>query len=289
MVNLHRQLPNDVHKNSVQEGEYAYRDMVWAATNIIYVDDQSDAVYILEGTCQTAVVIIMASRPVIVIDKLNTSTRNIVVSDNVYCTYIRHHIGDNSAYDDTIHAEHNGTLRIVYVGSHQINLSQSIVAHLYESEAYVDITMIYTACMTAMLNIQTKQHHHAPHTKSSFELRKILDDHASCMYRGAVHIAASAAHSIASQRDYTLFAGSATRAESVPALEVLTNDVQCTHGSALGTFDEQQRWYLQSRGIPTARVDMLLRAAFFLTTLQAISDPFVRAQIVEALGMECIV
>jgi len=52
-------------------------------------------------------------------------------------------------------------------------------------------------------------------------------------------------------------------AESVPNLEIKNNDVRCSHASAVGPVDEEQRWYLESRGVPAAIAERLIVAGFF--------------------------
>ena len=54
----------------------------------------------------------------------------------------------------------------------------------------------------------------------------------------------------------------APQAHSIPALEVLTNDVRCTHGSAVGQVDQESLYYLQARGLSAVQAEQLLIASF---------------------------
>jgi Fe-S cluster assembly protein SufD len=62
-------------------------------------------------------------------------------------------------------------------------------------------------------------------------------------------------------RNLTLSAGA--WAESVPNLEIETNDVKCSHASTIGPIDEDQRFYLESRGIPPKTAERLVVLGFF--------------------------
>jgi Fe-S cluster assembly protein SufD len=57
-------------------------------------------------------------------------------------------------------------------------------------------------------------------------------------------------------------------AESVPNLEIETNDVRCSHASTVGPIDEDQRFYLESRGVPTEVAERLVVAGFFAEVLE---------------------
>ncbi|MDP8987376.1 MAG: SufD family Fe-S cluster assembly protein, partial [Actinomycetota bacterium] len=62
-------------------------------------------------------------------------------------------------------------------------------------------------------------------------------------------------------------------AESVPNLEIENNDVRCSHASAVGPVDEDQRYYLESRGVPPARAERLIVLGFFEEVLERLPVP----------------
>ena len=76
----------------------------------------------------------------------------------------------------------------------------------------------------------------------------------------------------------------------MPNLEIETNDVHCSHASTVGPIDEDQRFYLESRGVPTDVAERLVVAGFFAEVLEALPAPavvpLVRAAIEERLGRE---
>ena len=83
-------------------------------------------------------------------------------------------------------------------------------------------------------------------------------------YHGTIRVEQDAAWYVASQNNKNiLLISNDARAVSVPSLEVLTNEVQCFHGSASGRCDDEQLFYLQSRGIDKKQAHRLLLQAFF--------------------------
>ncbi|HZW60819.1 MAG TPA: SufD family Fe-S cluster assembly protein [Candidatus Babeliales bacterium] len=113
------------------------------------------------------------------------------------------------------------------------------------------------------LAFDTLQMHEAEHTSSQLLLKGILNDSAQSAYKGKIHIQKSAVKSKASLNKHALLLNSHAQATAIPTLEVLNNDVQCAHGSAIGQLDMQQLFYLQSRGLDLHHAKRLLLEGFF--------------------------
>jgi Fe-S cluster assembly scaffold protein SufB len=241
--------------------------------------------YTLEGEYEAALIIIATRIPVKIHDILKTATREIVLLPGASCTYIQQIAEKCYTQTTLIHAEQNSSLSMFCIGSYKHDASQSITVNMHASGASVDVRVAYKVYGAAHVALETTQRHRAPHTTSTLEVRKIVDDTASAAYHGLVHIDAVAAHSVASQQDRTLLGSSMARATSAPALEVLTHDVQCAHGSALGMLDAEQQWYLHTRGISPKNADTMLRAAFFAEMLQPIAKFGIYTDILKILGV----
>ncbi|MDQ3294470.1 MAG: SufD family Fe-S cluster assembly protein, partial [Actinomycetota bacterium] len=83
------------------------------------------------------------------------------------------------------------------------------------------------------------------------------------VYTGLIHIAKEASGVNAFQTNRNIKLSEGAWAESVPNLKIENNDVHCSHASAVGPVDAEQRWYLESRGVPTAAAERLIVAGFF--------------------------
>ncbi|HLJ31360.1 MAG TPA: SufD family Fe-S cluster assembly protein [Candidatus Babeliales bacterium] len=124
------------------------------------------------------------------------------------------------------------------------------------------IAGIYMGHMADAITITTMQHHKACHTRSNLVMKGILHDTAWAHYQGNVRIEQDAHGTVASQENKNILLSNAARAVSVPSLEVLNHDVQCSHGSAIGKFDEEQILYAAARGIDEKTAQHLLLQAF---------------------------
>jgi len=73
------------------------------------------------------------------------------------------------------------------------------------------------------------------------------------------------------------------RADSIPGLEILTDDVRCTHGATVGKIDKDLTFYLQSRGIPEKEAEKLIVEGFFDPIMQRIPFEGVRRRFQQAI------
>jgi Fe-S cluster assembly scaffold protein SufB len=138
----------------------------------------------------------------------------------------------------------------------------TIKAILDAPHATVKIGVAVTVHEQNQITFSTEQLHSAPHTTSALKIRKIVFDSAQAIYRGMISVTKDAMHAQAAQDDRTLLDGILSRAESVPAIEVQQDAVQCAHGSAVGRLDELQLWYLITRGLEHTRATKLCYEAF---------------------------
>ena len=110
---------------------------------------------------------------------------------------------------------------------------------------------------------RTLQDHRAPHTTSDLLFKGALRDRANAAYEGTVRMQPGAARSSANQANRNLLLNKGAKADSVPVLEILANDVErCSHGATVGQVDEDQLLYLTSRGLSQAEAHELIVAGF---------------------------
>lgn len=103
---------------------------------------------------------------------------------------------------------------------------------------------------------------YAPHTASEVETRTILSGHARGMFVGTIKIPQGARGAAGHENHRSLLLSPQARIESLPELEIVENDVSCSHGSTMTELDLEARHYLESRGISREDTRRLLTAAF---------------------------
>ncbi len=122
------------------------------------------------------------------------------------------------------------------------------------------------------VTLHTMQHHEAPEATSNLLVKCVLRDNARFTFDGAIRVEKEAQKTDAYQRNENLLLSSSAHARSKPSLEILANDVRCTHGATLGTIDNDQLYYLQSRGIGGDIARQLIIDGFFESALMRIDD-----------------
>lgn len=109
------------------------------------------------------------------------------------------------------------------------------------------------------------------------DYRGILDDKAHAVFQGKITVRPNAQGIEGHQLNKTLLLSDTAEIDSKPELEILADDVKCSHGATAGELDESGLFYLRSRGIPEAEARQLLMTAFIAQTLDKISDDAVRS------------
>ncbi|MGQ9524798.1 MAG: Fe-S cluster assembly protein SufD [Armatimonadota bacterium] len=122
----------------------------------------------------------------------------------------------------------------------------------------------------------TLQDHTAPHTTSTLLYRTALAGRSRSVYSGLIRVHPEAVGADAYQANRNLLLSLGARADSMPQLEIQTDDVRCTHGATIGPVEEEQVFYLMSRGIPRVEAERLIAVGFFEDVLGALPSDDVR-------------
>ena len=116
----------------------------------------------------------------------------------------------------------------------------------------------------------TLQDHQAPHTDSDLQFRAALQDESRMIYTGLIRIAKAAKQTNAYQSNRNLLLSREAKAETIPMLEILADDVQCKHGASIGPIDDEQAFYLMSRGVPREAAERLIVMGFIEPIIQQV-------------------
>jgi Fe-S cluster assembly protein SufD len=126
-----------------------------------------------------------------------------------------------------------------------------------------DLLAVYFGDQQQMLDFRTLQDHQAPHTRSDLLFKGAVEDEARSVYSGLIRLRHEAQKSNAYQTNRNLVLTEGAGAESIPNLEIEANDVRCSHASTVGPIDDDQRYYLESRGIRPEDAERLIVLGFF--------------------------
>ncbi len=136
--------------------------------------------------------------------------------------------------------------------------------------AHGTVTGAYASRARQHLDFDTLQEHAAPDTTSDLAFRGILADRSSAVWRGMIKVDPGAQRTDAFQESRNLLLSKRAHADAIPGLEILANDVRCTHAAAIAQIDREQLFYLRSHGLPAPDANRLVIEGF----LQALVERF---------------
>jgi Fe-S cluster assembly protein SufD len=133
------------------------------------------------------------------------------------------------------------------------------------------------------LDHDTQQNHMAPHTTSDLLFKGALKGNSRSVWQGMIYVAPDAQKADGYQANRNLILSPGARADSIPGLEILADDVRCTHGATVGKLEQEPLFYLKTRGIPEREAERLIVEGFFDPIMQRIPFEGVRARFQQAI------
>ncbi len=129
------------------------------------------------------------------------------------------------------------------------------------------------------IDLDTLQNHNAADTTSDLLYKGALKDGSRSVWQGMIKALPGSQRIDGFQANRNLMLDRTARADSIPGLEIQADDVRCTHASTVGKLDEEEIFYLMSRGIPRADAIRMVIQGFFDPVMQRIPFEGVRTQI----------
>jgi Fe-S cluster assembly protein SufD len=133
------------------------------------------------------------------------------------------------------------------------------------------------------LDYDTTQEHAAPNTNSDLAFRGVLAAGSSAVWRGMIKVDPGAQQTDAFQESRNLLLSPEAHADAIPGLEILADDVRCTHAAAVAQVDKDQLFYLTSRGLGDEAAKALIIEGFLESLVERLAEGPVRDSISEAL------
>jgi Fe-S cluster assembly protein SufD len=133
------------------------------------------------------------------------------------------------------------------------------------------------------LDYDTTQEHAAPNTNSDLAFRGVLAAGSTAVWRGMIKVDPGAQQTDAFQESRNLLLSPEAHADAIPGLEILADDVRCTHAAAIAQIDKEQLFYLTSRGLDPAAAKSLIIEGFLESLVERLAEGPVRDSISSAL------
>ncbi len=142
------------------------------------------------------------------------------------------------------------------------NLSGDLVFDITTPGVNLDIFGLFVGKKDEEYKMHTYQNHKAPNSTSNLLIKGVFFESSKLFYRGLIRIEKDAQKSHAYQKNQNLMLSKDSFIDSRPYLEILANDVFCTHGSTTGRLDQEQMFYTKTRGLDKKQAEKLLVEGF---------------------------
>jgi Fe-S cluster assembly protein SufD len=172
--------------------------------------------------------------------------------------------------DQKVVAEQEATVRVVNIGLGGRFAKTRVEASLRGPGASAELKGLFFGSGEQFFDYHTLQSHLVGNTTSDLLFKGALRDSARSVYAGLIRIEKGAQHSDAYQANRNLLLSKSANAYSIPMLEIMNNDVRCTHGATIAPVDPEHIFYLESRGIPHAAAERMIVHGFFGQVLDRI-------------------
>lgn len=175
------------------------------------------------------------------------------------------------------HLARDASLRSLVVALGGGLVKVDVESQLLGPGASSEMLGVYFGTGGQRVNFHTLQEHRAPSTSSDLLYRGAVKDTARAVFSGLIRVDPGAQKTNAFQVNRNLILSRGARSDSIPMLEIMADDLRCTHGSATSHLDDEQIFYLMSRGIPRKRAAFMIVEGFFADVFDRIPRERVRS------------
>lgn len=183
-----------------------------------------------------------------------------------------------------VRSNQNSTFIIFLDGQSDQSGSVSII--IDGKNAKVQILGLILGSGNQKINLYTLQDHQKEQSVSDLLVKSVLFGNSRFNYEGLIKIEKNAQKSNAYQKNQNILMSDKSWADSRPKLEILANDVRCTHGATIGKIDQSMLYYLESRGLSKSKSEMLVLEGFFQEVLDRIPDKKIADQLSKELNLK---
>jgi Fe-S cluster assembly protein SufD len=175
------------------------------------------------------------------------------------------------------HLERDATLNSLIVSLGAGLVKVDVESQLRGPGATSEMLGLYFGTGAQHIDFHTLQEHRAPHTTSDLLYKGAVKDTARAVFAGLIRVDPGAQKTNAFQANRNLILSEGARSDSIPKLEIMANDLRCTHGSATSRLNEEHIFYLMSRGIPRKKAVFMIAEGFFADIFDRIPMDRMRA------------
>lgn len=162
--------------------------------------------------------------------------------------------------------------------------SFEVVYELAGEGAELDLTGVYACCGEQKVDFRITVRHLCAGCVSHQLFKGLAEDEARVKFEGLVYVAAGAEKTEALQENHSLLLSENAFVQSSPQLEIYADDVICSHGATVGSLDENEQFYMRSRGISLEEARRLQILSFLSPVLEGLPEKKIITIFASALG-----
>jgi Fe-S cluster assembly protein SufD len=219
-------------------------------------------------------------------DGLFTTVVELVVGPNANLRFVSAQGLDEGSWvfgRQRARVERDGTLDSVVLGFGSANGKVFQNTILDGEGATGKVTGAYATRGRQHVDFDTTQEHAAANCVSDLAFRGVLGGRSSAVWRGMIKVDPGAQQTDAFQESRNLLLSKKAHADAIPGLEILANDVACTHAAAIAQIDPEQVFYLRSHGLPSEQAERLVVEGFLAELVERFEEGPVRNALATAL------
>ena len=175
-------------------------------------------------------------------------------------------------------------LSAVFVVPRGVSGSFEVVYELAGEGAELDLTGVYACCGEQKVDFRITVRHLCAGCVSHQLFKGLAEDEARVKFEGLVYVAAGAEKTEALQENHSLLLSENAFVQSSPQLEIYADDVVCSHGATVGSLDENEQFYMRSRGISLEEARRLQILSFLSPVLEGLPEKKIITIFASALG-----
>ena len=164
------------------------------------------------------------------------------------------------------------------------NLSGEIIIDIKCANAKVFLFGLYIGKNNQQYKINTIQHHVIGDSISDLLIKGVFFDQSKFYYEGLIKIDKKAQQSNAYQKNQNILISPQSWADSKPYLEIKANDVRCTHGATVGKLNNDELFYLESRGLSVKEATKLLLEGFLNDVWMRLEDKKIKNKLAQTIN-----
>jgi len=197
----------------------------------------------------------------------------LILLDGAQVRYVAFQAWGGNVWDFSMVRAHLGRdagLHSLIVGFGGTLVKTDVESKLRGPGAHSEMLGLYFADDTQHFDYHTLQEHLAPHTLSDLLYKGSVKDRARTVFSGLIRVHPGAQKTNAFQSNRNLILNSGAKSDSIPKLEIMANDLRCTHGSATSRLNDEHLFYLMSRGLTRRQAVQMVVDGFFAEVLDRV-------------------